>query len=34
MLIMTSELTHTAKGETETFNVTAPVSKSGEGKAA
>lgn len=34
MLIMTSELTHTAKGETETFNVTAPVSKSGEGKQA
>lgn len=32
MLIMTSELTHTAKGKTETFKITAPVSKSGEGK--
>lgn len=29
---MTNELTHTAEGETETYNVTAPVSKSGEGK--
>lgn len=29
---MTKELTHTAKGETETFTVKAAVSKSGEGK--
>lgn len=32
MLTVTTELTHTTKGETETFNVTAPVSKSPDGK--
>lgn len=32
MLTATTELTHTAKGETETFNVKAPVSKSPDGK--
>lgn len=32
MLIMTSELTHGAKAERETFDVTAPVSESDEGK--
>lgn len=32
MLTVTTELTHTAKGETETLNVTAPVSKSPDGK--
>lgn len=31
-LVTMNELTHTAEGETETFNVKAPVSKGGEGK--